>query len=96
MIMWHRQMSSGSAGAVAMIPVLVAGGWFYGLVLIRVLAVSAARRSLLAWVGSLWLLFMGYTIWLGWFPPTSPRRWLDWSAWVLAVACAVAAVVVFA
>jgi hypothetical protein len=42
------------------------------------------------------VLFLGYTIWLGFFPPTGNKSALDWGAWVLVIADLIALLIVLA
>ena len=39
------------------------------------------------------MLFMGYSIWLGFFPPTGSKSWLEWGAWILVIAGLIAVLV---
>jgi hypothetical protein len=58
-----------------------AGFLFYGIVIARVLGVVPGPFA--ASLVNGWLLFMGYTLWLGMGLPVHPRdvrEWLGWSA----------------
>jgi hypothetical protein len=96
-LLWHSRLAAGSQQGIAivMIPMLVAGCWFYGIVLARVLAAAPVGRSLSIAAVRLLVLFMGYTVWLAVLPPTSRRSWLDWTAWVLVLAGLLSILVVF-
>jgi hypothetical protein len=50
-------------------------------------------RSFNERAGNLWLAFIGYSIWLGFFPPTGSKSWLDWGVWMLVVVGLVATLV---
>jgi hypothetical protein len=49
-------------------------------------AAAPLGRSFPQSAGNFYVLFLGYTIWLGFFPPTGYKSALDWGAWVLVIA----------
>jgi hypothetical protein len=58
-----------------------AGFVFYGVVLIRV--IPLLPRGFPVSLIRFWLLFLGYTLWLGFVPPVDRRdlrEWLGWAA----------------
>ncbi len=79
--------------AWAVLPELAVGFWFYGIVWARLTAAAPFGRSFLQSAGNVWLCFMGYTIWLGFFPPTRSKSWTEWGAWILVIAGLVAILV---
>jgi hypothetical protein len=75
---------------------LAAGFWFFGIVLVRLAAVAPLGRSFWETTGNhrnLWLLFIGYSTWLGFFPPTGSKSAVEWGAWVLVIAGLVAVII---
>jgi hypothetical protein len=94
LFLWHRQLTDDSATAIAVLPPIAAGFWFYGIVFARLVAAGPLGRSFLQSAGHLYLLFLGYTIWLGFFPPTGAKSALDWGAWVLVIASLIALLIV--
>ena len=89
LILWHD-----SAIAIAIVPPIVATFWFYGIIFARLVAAAPLGRSFVQSIVNLYLLFLGYTIWLGLFPPTGDRSVLNWGAWVLVIAGLIAALLV--
>ncbi len=81
-----RLHTGGVTSAWAILPEFVVGFWFYGIIWARLTAVVPLGRSFLQSAGNLWLLFMGYTIWLGFFPPTGSKSLREWGAWALVIA----------
>jgi hypothetical protein len=95
LLLWHRQLADGSGGAIAVLPSIAAGFWFYGIVLARLAAAAPLGRSFLQSAGNLWVLFIGYTVWLAFFPPRGSRSMVEWGAWILVIAGLVATLVVY-
>jgi hypothetical protein len=94
LVLWHSQLADDAASAIAVIPPIAAALWFYGIVLWRLAVAAPLGRSLLQSAGNLWVLFLGYTIWLGFFPPTGDKSAFDWGAWVLVIAGLIALLIV--
>jgi len=92
-LLWGRLIPRGSASAVAVLPAIGVGYWFYGIVLARLADVGPLGRSFNERAGNLWLLFIGYSIWLGFFPPTGSKSWLEWGVWMLVVVGLVATLI---
>jgi hypothetical protein len=81
-------------GGIALFPAAIAAGfWFFGIVLVRLAAVAPLGRSFWETTGNLWLLFIGYSTWLGLFPPTGSKSAVEWGAWVLVIAGLVAVII---
>jgi hypothetical protein len=94
LLLWHSQLEDDSGSAIAILPPIAAGFWFYGIVLTRLAAAAPLGRSFPQSAGNFYVLFLGYTIWLGFFPPTSDKSALDWGAWVLVIAGLIALLIV--
>ena len=94
LFLWHRQLTDDSATAIAVVPPIAAAFWFYGIVFSRLVAAAPLGRSFVQSAVNLYLLFLGYTIWLGFFPPTGDKSVLDWGAWVLVIAGLIALLIV--
>jgi hypothetical protein len=92
-LLWGDHLTRGSASAASVVPVIVAGFWFYGIVLARLADAAPLGRTFSESAGNLWVLFMGYSIWLGFFPPTGSKSWLEWGAWILVIAGLIAVLV---
>jgi hypothetical protein len=82
-----------TSSAIVVVPMIAADFWFYGIVLVRLAAVAPVGRTFNQSAGNLWLLFMGYSIWLGFFPPTERKSWSEWGAWILVIVGLVATLV---
>jgi hypothetical protein len=95
LLLWHSQLEDDAASAIAVLPPIVAGFWFYSIVLWRLAAAAPLGRSFPQSAGNFYVLFLGYTIWLGFFPPTGDKSALDWGAWVLVISGLVALLIVF-
>ncbi len=72
---------------------LAAGFWFFGIVLVRLAAVGpwaghSGRRP-----ATCGCSFIGYSTWLGLFPPTGIKSAVEWGAWVLVIAGLVAVII---
>jgi hypothetical protein len=91
---WHSQLADDAASAIAVLPPIVAGFWFYSIVLWRLAAAAPLGRSFPQSAGNFYVLFLGNTIWLGFFPPTGDKSALDWGAWVLVISGLVALLIV--
>jgi hypothetical protein len=74
---------------------MAADFWFYGIVFARLAAAGPLGRSSLGSAANLWLLFMGYSIWLAFFPPRGSKSVVDWSAWLLVIAGLIGMLIVF-
>jgi hypothetical protein len=85
LLLWDRLLSDGSANAAAVLPALAVGFCFYGIVLARLATVGPFGHSFHQTAGNLWLLFVGYSIWLGFFPPAGNKSWVEWGAWLLVI-----------
>jgi hypothetical protein len=94
LFLWHRQLTDDAATAIAIVPPIAATFWFYGIVFGRLVAAAPLGRSFVQSAVNLYLLFLGYTIWLGLFPPAGDRSVLDWGAWVLVIAGLIATLIV--
>jgi hypothetical protein len=75
------------------LPAIGVGFWFYGIVLARLADLGPLGRSFNERAGNLWSLFIGYSIWLGFFPPTGSKSWLEWGVWMLVIVGLVATLV---
>jgi hypothetical protein len=94
LFLWHRQFTDDSGTAIAVVPPIAAAFWFCGIVFARLVAAAPIGRSFVQSAVNLYLLFLGYTIWLGFLPPTGHRSVLDWGAWVLVIAGLIALLIV--
>jgi hypothetical protein len=83
-----------SVGPVDVVPPMVAGVWFYGVVLLRLWRAGPLGRSFVGSLANLWILFIGYTIWLGFLPPRKGDPAIGWVVWLLVLVVAGAALVV--
>ena len=90
LVLWHSQLADDAASAIVVLPPIAAALWFYAIVLARLAAAAPLGRSFLQSAGNFYVLFLGYTMWLGFFPPTGDRSALDWGAWVLVIASLIA------
>lgn len=80
LVLWHSRLEDDSASAIAILPPIAAAFCFYGIVLARPAAAAPLGRSFLQSAGNFYVHFLGYTIWLGFFPPTGDNSALDWGA----------------
>jgi len=77
LVLWHGQLSEGSGSAIAVLPPIAAGFWFYGIVFARLAFATPFGRSFLQSAANWYVLFLGYTIWLGFFPPIGGKSIWD-------------------
>lgn len=89
-----ESISEGSPGPVDVVPAMVAGVWFYGIVLLRVWRAAPLGRSVVAGLAHVWVLFIAYTIWLGFLPPRKNDPVIGWVVWFLVIVVVGVALVV--
>jgi len=90
----RSMIAAQSTGPVDVLPPIVAGVCFYGIVFLRLWRAAPLGRSFVGGLANIWILFIGYAIWLGFLPPRKGDPAVGWVAWLLVIVVAGVALVV--